>query len=131
MPVARLRKSRWTPVYSWLDFLPLLILMDSFKRPAALPLPAIQAMQWLSFSCDEVEPLCRHEQGAARGEPAGENPALSLRAARLSPVGDHAIVTIAEQTFPSGNSKRQNALKLVVTGLVCHIHAACKQREAA
>src|SRR5580765_582186 len=107
MPVARLRKSRWPPAHSWLLLLPLLILMDSFKRPAALRLPAIQAMQWLTFSCDEVEPLCRHEQGAARGEPQAKILRSPYAPARLSPVGDYAIVTEAEQAFPSSDGKRQ------------------------
>jgi hypothetical protein len=46
----------------------------------------------------------------------------------LFSVGDHTIVTEAEQAFPSSDGKRQNALKLVVPGLVGNVHAACKQR---
>jgi len=73
----------------------------------------------------------RHEQGAGRGEPQAKILRSPYEPARLLSVGDHAIVAIAEKPFPSGDGKRQNALKLVVPGLVGNVHAACKQREAA
>jgi len=46
-------------------------------------------------------------------------------------IRDHPIIPKAQQAFPSGNGEGHDALKLVVPGLVGHIHSAREQRKAA
>jgi hypothetical protein len=46
-------------------------------------------------------------------------------------IGDHTIVTHAEQAFPAADGEGQNALQLVVLGPVRQIHQPGEQAEAA
>lgn len=51
---------------------------------------------------------------------------------RLScPVRNHAIITRAEQAFPTTDSERQDALEFMVFRLVRPVHQAREQAEAA
>lgn len=45
--------------------------------------------------------------------------------------GDHAIISCAEQAFPSADGEGQDALQFMVLCFVRQIHQACQQAKAA